>query len=644
LLIGRVSLEVNETFGKNNIHQGNSMSATGTTADRPVSSGSRSAWNRYRSVLTASLLAVAAWAMYLPSARYGFVYYDDVRILKDHPELYGQDSLAGDLRAIFVTYFPREEPLLIRDVSWALDSRVFGFGNPSGYHLGNIFLHGLVVALLFAFLLVTTRRYYFALATATAYLLLAIHTEPVCWIMGRKDILSTLFMLLALCAQTCRLGSMNRMIQSAWFVATLVCFLVALLSKISVLSFPMVLFLHAIFFAYLREELPADAPFFRGRFLLRECLVLLPGLAVSGFVFTWYQRTLTQMGVFDRGYAEHGLKHLWNLFVIDPSVFWLYLKNTFFPWNLRVLPSWPSLMTTYPVWQILVAGFTILGIFTIGFWLFRRHKHLCFFYGAFFVLMVPYINLIYVGIWLADRYVYFASFCLLALAVSGVTAALRKPYPILRPLVLTFAVLFACLNGFQKLRYQTCWRNAETLWQYHLALPHPSPIAFENLAAYYYAIAGTQLQDPAAMAVSMKKMAIVVDAGLNEFWPDPSRSPPPATYYLLFLKAIVQEVNGNLESALTSLLTSDRLRPGFDATNLNLARLYRKLAGQAADQAVKRSYVCAARDRFGLYLSHAFRGRLAPPEIELERSTMELECQAYSQPSEPKPARTKPNP
>jgi len=118
----------------------------------------------HRNLLTGLLLLLTAWAIYLPSVKYGFVYYDDVRILRDHPELYGQAHLSADLREIFVAGFPREEPLLLRDVSWALDSQIFGFGNAFGYHLGNVLLHGVVVVLMFVFLQGTTRRYGFALA------------------------------------------------------------------------------------------------------------------------------------------------------------------------------------------------------------------------------------------------------------------------------------------------------------------------------------------------------------------------------------------------------------------------------------------------------------------------------------------------
>lgn len=586
--------------------------------------------SRFRSLLSGLLLAVAAWVLYLPSVRYGFVYYDDVRILRDHPELYGQPRLSADLRAIFVTCFPREEPLLARDVTWALDSRLFGFGNPLGYHLGNVLLHGVVVALLFAFLLGTTRRYGFALATALAWLFLAVHTEPVAWIMGRKDILSALFMLLALGAQTRRLTSKSPAGHCGWYVLTTVFFLAGLLSKISVLTFPLVLFLHAILFPYLRGEQPPEAPLQSGRALAREALLMTPNLAISGLIYVWYQRTLAQIGMFDRGYAARGLAHVWNLFMIDPLTLWLYLKQVFLPWGLSVFYTWPSLRPGYPPSQIAVALATVGIACGAGVWLFRRHKDLFFYYGAFFVLMVPYLNLLYIGIWMAERYLYFPAFCIVALACSLASAALRRPHNVMRLGVLTTGALFVAINAFQSLSYQREWRNAETLWQYHITLPRPSPTAYENLAAYYYAVAAEH-PEASRMALPVKKMSIVVEAGLAEFWPDRGQPPPPATAYLFFLKSIVEELTGEPEAALASLLTSDRLRPGADATNLNLARLYRNLARAAADPRQRRSYACAARDRFLQYLKLAFRGRLAPTEVRQELAAIEAECSALDQ-------------
>jgi hypothetical protein len=583
---------------------------------------------RYHSFITALLLMLLAWAFYLPSAKFGWVYFDDVRILQDHPELYGQSDLGASLKAIFATYFPREEPLLARDVSWAIDSRIFGFNNPFGYHLDNVLLHGVEVAFMFAFLLGTTRRYGFALATSAAYLLLAVHTEPVAWIMGRKDILSGLFMLLALCAQTRRLTTKNPPAQCVWYLATLACFVIALFSKISVLSFPLVLLLHAVFLPYLRNERSPGDSFPWGRVTVREGLLFLPAMVVSGIVYVWYQRMLAQMGIFDRGYTAHGLAHLWNLLMVNPMGFWLYLRQIFFPWHLCVLYNWPALESPYPLWQVAASLGTIAALVIIGAWLFCRRKDIFFYYAAFFVLMVPYLNLAYIGIWVADRYVYFSSFCVLAIAVTLADAAFRNRQPILRMSALACCLIFAGLNLFQKLSNEYVWHNGETLWQYHLTLPQPSHVAYESLAACYYAeFSDAHAQHNLPLMVSnLQKMEVVVNAGLDKFWPDHQQPPPVETSYLFFLQSLVQQVNGQPMAALDSLLTSDHLHPHFDSTNLNLAELYRQLAATAQTPQQQATYLHDAKDRYRQYIALEFRGRPAPPEVRKELSDLQAEC------------------
>jgi hypothetical protein len=575
------------------------------------------------------LLALSAWVLFLPAIRSGYIYYDDVRILKDHPELYGQPSLTADLKAIFVTYFPREEPLLVRDVSWAIDSRIWGFANPVGYHLGNVLLHGIVVALLFAFLLNATRRYSFALAVSVAFLLLAIHTEAVAWIMGRKDLLCAAFMFMALCAQTRRLVSETKTLQVFWYLLTVLCFVAGLLSKISALTFPAVLFLYALLLPYLRGDIPPDAKWQWNRKVWREALLALPPLAVSAVIYAWYQRTLERMGIFDRGYSARGLAHLWNLLVVDPWAFWLYLRQTIFPMHLSLLYTWPALQTSYPAWQIALALATITALLALGIWLFRRHKDLFFYYAAFFILMFPYLNIFYLGIWVADRYFYFAAFCLLALLWSAALALLRRPEPFARVAIVAILAAVIGLNIFQTLSYEQIWRNAERFWQYHIALPHPSASAYDNLASYYYEEAKAQ-RDSSKTIVPMNKLAIVVDAGLAEFWRDRRQPPPPETFYLFFMKAIIQEVSGDAQGALDSLLLADRLHPGFPEVSLSLSRVYRRLASDPAHHQQRPEYACAARDRFAQYLKLAFRDRPVPAQAKQDLATIEAECRSAS--------------
>jgi hypothetical protein len=504
-------------------------------------------------------------------------------------------------------------------------------------------LHGVVVALMFAFLLGTTRRYGFALTTATAYLLLSVHVEPVAWIMGRKDILSALFMLLALGAQTRRLTAESFAARLGWYALVLFCFVLGLLSKISVLTFPLVLFLHALLLPWLCGERPPSAPMLWRRELFREGLLLIPGLVISGVIYVWYQRILAQMGIFDRGYAAQGLDHLWNLLMVNPFGFWLYLKQVFLPSHLAVLYAWPALQPAFSPWQIAVALTTVAGALGAGIWLFCRRKDLFFYYAAFGVLMVPYLNLIYIGIWVADRYVYFASFCVLAIAVSVAGTLWQHSRRSLRLIILLTAGGLAANNFYQTLSYQPAWRNGETLWQYHIALPHHTIVAYQNLGAYYYAAFGDAVarQDYPRMVAALQKMSVVVEAGLAEYWCDRQQPPPPQTSFLFFLKSLIEEVKDDPRAALASLLMSDQLHPGFDSTNLNLSRLYHKLSKTEPNPQQRATCLLAARDRFAEYIKLVYRGRQPPPEVSAEMASLEAECSAMVQAIEPPPSKIK---
>ena len=141
------------------------------------------------------------------------------------------------------------------------------------------------------------------------------------------------------------------------------------------------------------------------------------------------------MGIFDRGYAAHGREHLWNLLMVNPLVFWVYVKQTFFPWHLKVLYTWPDLQPAYALWQILVSLATVMAAGgTLGLWFFFRRKDLFFYFGAFLALMIPYSNLTYLWAsgWLNDTCISPCSVCWRRCVASAVVDVLRRPQPMLR--------------------------------------------------------------------------------------------------------------------------------------------------------------------------------------------------------------------
>ena len=141
------------------------------------------------------IMGLAVWS-YLPTLKFEFVFYDDNLVLLQQPELFEQGSIRLRVENILFSY-PRLEPLIVRDLSWLLDNIAFEHGNAFGYHFSNVLYHGFVLFLLF-WLLVQLTDIRVAIISLGIIAVLAVHTEPVAWIMGRKDILYALFSLLSM--------------------------------------------------------------------------------------------------------------------------------------------------------------------------------------------------------------------------------------------------------------------------------------------------------------------------------------------------------------------------------------------------------------------------------------------------------------
>jgi hypothetical protein len=571
-----------------------------TTATAAAATGF---WRRHRAWLTALALSAAAFVMYRDCAGYDVLGYDDRRILVNHPGLYHQPTLAASIRAIVFEHYPREEPLLVRDITWAIDSRLFGFDNPAGFHLGNVVLHAMVMAAFFLFVLQVTRRYAAALAAALAALTLAVHVEPVAWIMGRKDLLVSLFAFPAMMCLAALPAARGRVRRAGLYTASLCLHLLALFSKISAVVFPLVYALLLALLPHLSGQAGA-ADRLHGRRAGRALALVLPHLALSMLVYRWYGGVLKAFGLFERGYSATPLQHLRNLALINPLVFWRYLANLYLPRHLSLFANWPALDSTYGVRHVAVATATIAALVLGAVLLWRRRKDLLFFFLAFFVCMIPYLNLVYIGIWVANRYLYFSAFFLLAgLAAAAVPLLERRGARL--PARLAAGALLAvgvAANLHCRADYLPRWRNDITLWTYEMALPDPSPDAFLNLASHYYtrgAAAGDGEERDACFAAASR---IVTDA-LSRF------RQPARRARLLFLEALMAIVRrAPAAERLAALQAVEKLDPQFDAVLWQLTVFYYKQALQQEDRAEKERLGRMALDAYRRYRRRTPRG------------------------------------
>ncbi len=182
------------------------------------------------------LAALAACAVYLNALHNGFT-LDDQIIVQENPFVHG----AAAMRDIWVSPYWPDMPFqvgLYRPLTIAMYALEWGpwHGHALGFHAVNIVLHAIVCALV---VLLVLRLGAPPLAAAVGGVLFAIHpvhVEAVSGIVGRAEVVMTLFVLLA-----CLLHLRRRGPPVLRWVGIAACFLAALLAKESAVSLPLLL-------------------------------------------------------------------------------------------------------------------------------------------------------------------------------------------------------------------------------------------------------------------------------------------------------------------------------------------------------------------------------------------------------------------
>ncbi len=309
-----------------------------------------------RRFLPAAVIVAAALLAYAPVLRAGFV-WDDGVFLTDNPLIRASDGLG---RFWFTTqqmdYMPLTSSLL-----W-FEWRLWGL-NATGYHVVNVLLHAASAVLLWRALL--------RLKVPGAWLaglLFALHpvaVQSVAWITERKNTLSMALYLASLLAwlrfedasfhQDKTTNTMNGIRQSAIgnrkYLLSLVLFLLALLSKTSVVMLPVVLLLLAWWRRgkVTRQSLLRTVPFF--------ALSLVLGLATM-----WFQWHQWNQG--PDSPAHQMLSPDWAARVAAAGwIAWFYLYKLLLPAGLcAIYPNWQavgsSVLSFLPV--LLLAAATAL--------------------------------------------------------------------------------------------------------------------------------------------------------------------------------------------------------------------------------------------------------------------------------------------
>ena len=340
--------------------------------------------NSWSRLLPYALLLAIAFALYGPSLYYEFV-WDDAHYVTTNYRIQGLTR--PQLQAVWTaTYLGHYAP--VHHTFLALVHQIAGT-DPFGYHLAQLLLHAACVLLLY-WLLARIESPRVALLATLLYSVHPTAAETVAWVSETKSTLAFLFFLLSFLAFL-RLRETGRW---GFGVLCAVFLTLSLLAKINTVVAP------AIFLLWdYRQRRPFDrktVATLAGFFLIS---VLMAVVHMVSFMGTEW------MG--DSGYYGGLGVHLMNL----PLLLFFYIQMTLFPHPLSAWYVFP--VTLELTWGLAVQWIALLAL--AGF-LLRSSRRTQFWALWFLVFLVPVLQIIPFGIWVADRYLYIPIIGLFVLA------------------------------------------------------------------------------------------------------------------------------------------------------------------------------------------------------------------------------------
>jgi len=148
----------------------------------PVLRGGATAW-------WLGLVLAGAILLYLPTLGHEFV-FDDIQLVTTNPAVQHLPQALGRLLRLDAAYRP------VRTLSYAIDHAVGGM-DPVIFRLSNLFYHALCLLVIWGVVRRVTGRAGVALAALSFFALHPVHVDAVVYIAGRRDLLASLFVLLA---------------------------------------------------------------------------------------------------------------------------------------------------------------------------------------------------------------------------------------------------------------------------------------------------------------------------------------------------------------------------------------------------------------------------------------------------------------
>ncbi len=383
--------------------------------------------------------------------------------------------------------------------SYAMDYRLYGGLDPSGFHLTNTLLHSINAVWLFLFVIVLLGVSRSTTATTptrppplvpwridndilfaatTAAVLFGIHVqhvESVAWVAERKDVLSLFFLLPTLIAYLYYAGNAAAGVHKPLLYSFSLCgFLLALASKVMMMTIPVVLILLDVY--PLRRLRWNKSSVYKVVFIEKlpffALSILASILTVAGVSHSVVE--LDQLGIHAR------VLNSFNNIV-------LYLSKTLLPTGFSFYYSFPDYDTAldYVKAGASIAAVLLITLLCVDQWR-RDRRYWLVAWLIYLVTLSPVVGMVQSGAQAAaDRYTYLSTIPIYVLSGTGIAWMFCSRHKLLKSgglfLFLGIVVALVTLTRQQTLY----WKDSLTLWR-HAALYSPNqPIAHYNLGIDY---------------------------------------------------------------------------------------------------------------------------------------------------------------
>lgn len=434
----------------------------------------RSSWWWAPWFISAALVLGTA-LVYLQVLVAGFSNFDDPYYVTENMHVRQGLNLHGIGWAFTSTAVANWHPLTW--ISLELDYELFGL-NPAGFHLTNLVLHLANTLLVFWTLRVYTRSLWGSACVAALFGIHPLHVESVAWVTERKDVLSTLFWLLAMLAyyRYAARPSLMRYLIVAMLLA------LGLMAKQMLVTLPCVFLLLDYWpLGRLRLSAPsvaggdqaAPVEQLSWQKLLLEKTPLLALCAACSILTLFAQSTGGAVASAVSTPLRYRLMNVADAYIA-------YLAKTIWPLNLAVF--YPHTLHRQS-WLVAIGNGAILV--AISWWTYRRRRAApyllvgwCWYLGT----LVPVIGLVQVGAQaLADRYTYVPLIGIFWMTVWGMHAlvAQRRLSPKLAGMLALMAIASFGACTWVQTGY---WVDDVRLWQHALKVSGPSAQVYDNLS------------------------------------------------------------------------------------------------------------------------------------------------------------------